>query len=96
MAKRGINFKSSWAEARTIIWSHRKRIALGMVLVVINRLCGFVAPGSTKYLVDNILAPGAHTQPLFGISDPGQLLKVLGLAVAVACLVQAVTTFALS
>ncbi len=96
MAKRGINFKSSWAEARTIMWSHRKRIALGMVLVVINRLCGFVAPGSTKYLVDNILAPGAHTEPLFGISDPGQLLKVLGLAVAVACLVQAVTTFALS
>jgi len=96
MAKRGINFKSSWAEAKSIIWSHRKRIAIGLVLVVINRLSGIVAPGSTKFLVDNILAPGAHTQPLFGISDPSQLLKLLGLAVAGACLIQAATTFALS
>jgi len=95
MAKRS-RFSSSWAEARSIMWAHRKRIALGLVLVVINRLSGFVAPGSTKFLVDNILAPGAHTEPLFGISDPGTLLMVLGAAVAVACLIQAITTFSLS
>ena len=95
MAKRG-KFSSSWAEAKGIMWSHRKRIGLGLVLVIINRLSGFVAPGSTKYLVDNILAPGAHTKPLLGISDPGTLLFLLGGAVAVACLIQAVTTFSLS
>ncbi len=95
MAKRS-SVSNSWAEARRIMWSHRKRIAIGLVLVVINRVSGFVAPGSTKFLVDNILAPGEHTKPLFGISDPGTLLMALGLAVAVACLIQAVTTFALS
>lgn len=96
MAKRGVNFKSSWAEAKTIMWSHRKRLAIGLVLVVINRLCGFVAPGSTKFLVDNVIAPGAHTKPLLGISEPGTLLIALGIAVAVACMIQAATAFALS
>jgi subfamily B ATP-binding cassette protein MsbA len=96
MAKRGINFKSSWAEAKTIMWSHRKRLAIGLVLVVINRSCGFVVPGSTTFLVDSILAPGAHARPLFGISEPSSLLILLGVAVAVACLIQAATAFALS
>ena len=96
MAKRGINFKNSWAEAKSIIWSHRKRLALGLILVVINRSCGFVVPGSTTFLVDSILAPGAHARPLFGISEPSSLLILLGVAVAVACLIQAATAFALS
>ncbi|MBX3177075.1 MAG: ABC transporter ATP-binding protein [Candidatus Hydrogenedentes bacterium] len=96
MARRGILTTSSWAEARGIIWSHRRRIAIGLALVVVNRLSGLVAPGSTKFLVDNILAPGAHTEPLFGISEPGSLLLLLGAAVAAACLIQAATTFALS
>ena len=96
MAKRGIASKTSWAEAKSIMWSHRKRIALGLVLVVISRLSGLVAPASTKFLVDNILAPGAHTKPLLGFTEPGTLLLLLGGAVAVACLVQASTTFALS
>lgn len=95
MAKRS-NASNSWAEARSIMWSHRKRIAIGLVLVAINRVSGLVAPVSPKFLVDNILAPGEHTKPLLGISDPGTLLIALGAAVAVACLIQAVTTFALS
>jgi ABC-type multidrug transport system fused ATPase/permease subunit len=95
MAKRK-KYSNSWAEARSIMWSHRKRIGIGLLLVVISRLSGLVAPGSTKFLVDNILAPDADTEPLFGIGDPGTLLIALGVAVAVACLIQAVTTFALS
>ena len=96
MPKRGIVSKTSWAEAKGIMWAHRKRVAIGLVLVVISRTSGFVAPLSTKFLVDNILAPGAHTKPLFGVTEPGALLILLGVAVAVACLIQAVTTFALS
>ncbi len=95
MAKRS-NSSSSWADARSIMWAHRKRISIGLVLVLVNRLSGLVAPITPKFLVDNVLAPKESAQPLFGISEPGTLLMMLGGAVAVACLIQAITTFALS
>jgi len=38
----------SWEEARGLIWTHRKRLAMGLGLMLINRLSGFVLPASTK------------------------------------------------
>ena len=32
----------AWEEARALIWTHRKRLALGLGLMLINRLAGFV------------------------------------------------------
>jgi subfamily B ATP-binding cassette protein MsbA len=39
----------------TIVWPRRQLVLIGLVLVGINRLAGLVLPGSTKYLIDNVL-----------------------------------------
>ena len=59
---------------REIIWPRRKLVAVGLFLVVLNRLSGLVLPYSTKYLVDDVLGEGQFDllYPLLG-----------GLAVAV-------------
>jgi hypothetical protein len=48
----------AWEEARGIIWTHRKRLALGLGLMLINRLSGFVLPTTTKYLMDDVITQG--------------------------------------
>lgn len=70
---------------RSIVWPRRRLVFLGLLLVGINRLAGLVLPGSTKYLIDNVIAA----------RDIG-LLKLLLLLVGVALLVQAVTSFLLT
>jgi hypothetical protein len=44
--------KSSWADLRGIILSHRKPLALGFLLAI-NRLSGLVLPYSTRFLIDD-------------------------------------------
>ena len=34
----------AWEEARALVWQHRHRLALGMGIMVINRLAGLVLP----------------------------------------------------
>jgi subfamily B ATP-binding cassette protein MsbA len=60
-------------------------LALGLVLMVINRLCGLVLPASTKFLVDDVLGK-QHIQ----------LLVPLVLAVVAATFMQGVTSFSLT
>jgi len=84
-AKKKVNMSNAWAEARELIWAHRGKIAIGLALVLVNRVVGLVLPGSTKYLVDTVI--GQHRPDLLGY---------LALAVAGATLVQAVTSFALT
>ena len=60
-------------------------LAAGLLLMVINRVCGLVLPASTKFLIDNVL--GKHQV---------NLLVPLVLAVAFATLVQGVTSFSLT
>lgn len=74
-----------WGEARQLLWAHRSKLALGLLLMVVNRLAGFVLPGSSKFLIDEVIG-----------QDRIQLLVPLALAVGLATVVQAVTTFALS
>ena len=68
-----------------IIWPRRALIALGLVLILMNRLSGLVLPASTKYLVDNVIADG----------DIEFLYRLLGL-VGVAIAIQAATSYALT
>lgn len=68
-----------------IIWPRKKLIALGLVLILLNRLSGLVLPASTKYLVDNVIANG----------DIPLLYQLLG-AVALAVTVQAATSYSLT
>src|SRR5690606_39891709 len=69
---------AAWREARTLIWSYRSRLAVGLALMLVNRLAGFVLPASSKYLIDNVLGQGQ-----------ADLLVPLAAAAGVATLVQA-------
>lgn len=60
-------------------------LALGFVLMLINRAAGLVLPGSTRYLVDNIIG-----------NKQIWLLKPLVLAVLGATVIQGVTSFTLT
>ena len=70
---------------RTIIWPRRKLVLVGLVLIIINRIASLALPGSAKYLMDNVIAKGDIN-----------LLNMLLLGVAIALLIQASTSFALT
>ena len=74
-----------WRESRALIWVHRRSLALGLGLMIVNRLAGLVIPASSGYLVDEIVTPGRP-----------DLLGRLALAVGGAALVQALTSFGIS
>jgi ABC-type multidrug transport system fused ATPase/permease subunit len=74
-----------WREARALIVARWGRIAIGLGLMLINRLAGLVLPASSKYLIDDV----AHQ----GRAD---LLMPLALVAGAATFVQAITSFALS
>jgi subfamily B ATP-binding cassette protein MsbA len=73
----------AWEEARGLIWTHRKRMALGLGLMIINRMAGFVLPTTTKYLMDDVITQGHW-----------ELLPTLAMAAGAATLVDAGTAFA--
>jgi subfamily B ATP-binding cassette protein MsbA len=82
--------KKGWSagaldEARALIWIHRKRLAIGLALMVINRLAGLVLPTTSKYLMDEVVG-----------NKNWDLLPRLALAAGAATLVESVTSFSLS
>ena len=83
--KPGVNMARAWPEARALIWKHRRSLAIGLALMLVNRLAGLVLPASSKYLIDDVLGK----QQL-------AMLVPLALAVGGATVVQAITSFALS
>lgn len=76
---------STLKDARSLMWAHRKKLAFGFFLMVINRLSGFVLPGASKFLIDNVIA-----------QDQMDMLLPLALTVGAATVVQAITTFSIS
>jgi subfamily B ATP-binding cassette protein MsbA len=83
--KKKVNYSSAWQEAKKLIWDYRYRLALGGVLMIISQLSGMVLPASSKYLIDEVIGNKNY-----------QLLKWIALAIGVATLIQAITSFALS
>ncbi|HET7232248.1 MAG TPA: ABC transporter ATP-binding protein [Longimicrobium sp.] len=83
--KKAVRSAEAWREARALVWRHRKHLAIGLLLTVISRLAGLVLPASSKYLLDNVI--GQHRSEM--------LLPLAG-AVAIATLIQAAGSFALS
>ena len=73
----------AWEEARSLIWAHRNRLFVGLGLMLINRLSGFVLPTTTKYLMDDVIQQGHW-----------DLLPKLALAAGAATIVDASTAFA--
>ena len=72
-------------EVWTLIHPRRWLLALGLLLMVINRVAGLVLPASTKFLIDDVI--GKHHV---------NLLPPLVGAVLLSTLVQAATSFALT
>ena len=70
---------------KTIIWPRRNLVFLGLFLILISRLAGFVLPLKSKELLDDIL-PNKDMTSLY------ELLWVVGLAL----LIQAITSFLLT
>src|SRR5256885_7145859 len=83
--KKQVNPRDAWRDARDLIWSHRYRLALGMLLMIVNRLVGLVLPASSKYLIDEVI-----------MKHRSELLVPLALAAGGATLVQALSSFALT
>src|SRR5215217_7704805 len=83
--KKKIRWSSAWADARQLVWAHRRRLALGAVLMLVNQTMGLVLPASTKYLIDVVIVKGRT-----------DLLWKIALATGSATVVQAFTSFSLS
>jgi ABC-type multidrug transport system fused ATPase/permease subunit len=74
-----------WPDIREMVRPRRGVIAIGFVLMVINRLCGLVLPASSKVLIDNIIG-----------KREAQLLLPLVAAVLGATLIQGITSYGLT
>jgi ABC-type multidrug transport system fused ATPase/permease subunit len=83
--KKSVSSTAAWREARELVWTHRRRLALGLVLMLVSRLAGLVLPASSKWLIDEVVG-----------KNRTELLMPIALAAGAATLVQAVTSFALS
>ena len=83
--KKKVQWTTAWREARSLIWARRGRLALGLTLMVVNRLAGLVLPGTSKLLIDNVI--GRHR---------ADLLWPIAWAACAATLVQAASGFALA
>ena len=83
--KKRVSASAAWREARELIWRHRRRLGIGLTLMLISRLAGLVLPASSKWLIDEVVG-----------NRRADLLLPIALAAGAATLVQAVTSFALS
>ena len=79
------HLKSVLPLLKDLIRPRRGLLALGFLLMVVNRLCGFVLPWSTKFLLDNVI----------GKKQAG-MLKPLVFSVLGATLIQGITSFSLT
>ncbi len=83
--KRKVDFANVRAEAAHLVRQHRRTLAIGLGLMLINRLSGLVIPALPKFLIDDVFANGRT-----------ELLTPLVLAAIGAALLQATTSFTLS
>jgi ABC-type multidrug transport system fused ATPase/permease subunit len=83
--KKKIRWSTAWSDARELVWTHRRRLAIGAILMIINQAMGLVLPASTKFLIDQVIG-----------KQRTDLLWQIALAAGAATLVQAITSFSLS
>ena len=83
--KKKVSRSAAWREARELVWMHRRRLALGLSLMLISRFAGMVLPFAPQWLIDEVIG-----------NQRVDLLTPIALAVVGATAVQAVTSFALS
>ncbi|GLC25634.1 ABC transporter ATP-binding protein [Roseisolibacter agri] len=84
-AKKKVDTKAAWRDARALMWQHRRALAIGFSLMLVSRVAGLVLPLSSKGLIDEVIGKSRH-----------DLLWPIALGATLATLVQAATGFALS
>ncbi|MHB1170844.1 MAG: ABC transporter ATP-binding protein [Longimicrobiales bacterium] len=72
-------------EAKRLMWEHRGPLGIGLLLMAVSRLAGFVLPLSSQFLLDDVIG-----------NRRGDLLVPLALAVGAATLIQALSSFGLA
>lgn len=75
---------TAWQLAKAIVWAQRTKLAIGLLLLFVDRAAGFVMPIAPKLLLDEVVA---HKRP--------DLLFWIAAAVVVASIVQAGAMFGL-
>ena len=83
--KKPLPLKVVLRDAGELLSARKGRLALGLGILIVNRLSGLVLPGMPRYLLDEVVAKGRK-----------ELLPLLVAAAGAAALVQGVTSFALS
>jgi ABC-type multidrug transport system fused ATPase/permease subunit len=74
-----------WPLIKELIRPRKKLLALGFLLMAVNRVAALVLPYSTRFLIDNVI-----------IKRHVAMLKPLVLAVLVATIIQGITSFSLT
>lgn len=70
---------------KNIILPRKWLLLLGLLIIIVNRLAGLIIPGSSKFLIDNVITEGQYDK-----------LTLLLLVVGGAVLIQAASSFALT
>src|SRR5688500_7316300 len=83
--KKRVSGSAAWREARELVWRHRRRLTIGLLLMLVSRAASLVLPSSSKWLIDEVIA-----------NQRTDLLLPIALAAGAATVVQAITAFALS
>jgi subfamily B ATP-binding cassette protein MsbA len=77
--------RALWPEVWALVRPRGRSLAIAFVLMAVGRLSGLVLPGSTKFLIDDVIG-----------KQRGDLLPLLVGGVVLATLVQGTTSFALA
>src|SRR5579864_4231362 len=83
--KRQPGLRDVWPQLRELVLPRRGILAVGFLLMIVNRLSGLVLPFSTRYLIDNVIGKKQMA-----------LLTPLVLGILGATLIQGVTSFSLT
>ena len=58
--KKKVDSAAAWREFRELVWVHRRRLTIGLTLMMISRLSGIVLPALSKYVIDDVIGKGRH------------------------------------
>ena len=83
--KKKLDSKRAWGEMRALMAQHKRSLAIGFSLMIVNRLSGMVLPASSKWLIDDVIG-----------KQRADLLLPLALGALAATVIQAATGYGLS